>query len=149
MTKNLGAMASTAWPDVADAIRKTMASNKGTNTRPELLLRSSLHSAGYRFRIHGRALPGKPDIVFAGRRKVVWVHGCFWHAHPGCRFSTTPKTRAEYWIPKLIRNRERDAEHARRLAHLGWESAFLGPPRQHQTTPFDTASPTKCRAHQF
>lgn len=136
------------WPEVTPAIRRTMASNKGKNTKPELLLRSSLHALGYRFRVHGKGLPGTPDIVFPKKRKVLWLHGCFWHAHPGCRFATTPKTRAEYWLPKLARNRERDDVHTAKLAEMGWESlvvwecelrdmtavrdkatAFLGPPR--------------------
>ena len=97
-----------------------MRANKGTNTKPELVVRSLLHRAGYRFRIHGRSLPGTPDLVFTARRKVVLVHGCFWHAHPGCRYATVPKTRADYWIPKLERNRERDTEHAKHLHELGW-----------------------------
>jgi DNA mismatch endonuclease (patch repair protein) len=99
-----------------------MASNKGKDTKPELLLRSSLHAMGYRFRIHGKGLPGTPDIVFAGRRKAVWVHGCFWHSHEGCRFATVPKTRADYWVPKLARNRERDAGHAAALNGMDWDS---------------------------
>jgi DNA mismatch endonuclease, patch repair protein len=113
------------WPGVSAAIRKTMAGNKGTNTKPELLLRSTLHAAGYRFRIHGRGLPGTPDLVFGRRKKAIWVHGCFWHSHPGCRFATVPKTRSEYWLPKLARNRERDAEHAACLSAMGWESLVV------------------------
>ena len=146
---------SKAWPDVSISIRKTMASNKGKNTKPELLLRSSLHALGYRFWLHDRKLPGTPDIIFSGRRKVIWLHGCFWHAHLGCRFATTPKTRADYWIPKLARNRERDAEHADRLQLMGWRSlvvwecemksmeavearmkSFLGPTRLAKRCPF-------------
>lgn len=125
-----------------------MASNKGKNTKPELLLRSCLHAMGYRFRLHRKNLPGTPDIVFGRRYKVIWIHGCFWHAHPGCRFATTPKTRADYWVPKLARNRERDEQHERMLHEMGWETltvwecemgnpaplrdrlvAFLGPPQ--------------------
>ncbi len=125
-----------------------MRANKGKDTRPELALRSMLHRAGYRFRVHGRGMPGTPDLVFSARRKVVWLHGCFWHRHEGCRFATVPKTRTDYWLPKFARNRERDAEHAARLGQMGWRSlvvwecemrrpdvvggrvsAFLGPPR--------------------
>ena len=113
------------WPDVADAVRRTMRANKGKNTKPELALRSLLHRAGYRFRIHGRDLPGTPDLVFTARRKVVFVHGCFWHAHPGCRYATVPKMRADYWIPKLERTRERDAKHAIRLREMGWVDAVV------------------------
>ena len=113
------------WPDVPDAVRRTMRANKGKDTKPELALRSLLHRAGYRFRIHVRDLPGTPDVVFTARRKVVCVHGCFWHAHPDCRYATVPKTRADYWIPKLERNRERDAEHAIRLRGMGWASVVV------------------------
>ena len=102
-----------------------MRGNRGKDTKPELAVRSMLHRDGYRFRTHGRGLPGTPDVVFTARRKVVCVHGCFWHAHPGCRHATVPKTRANYWIPKLARNRERDAAHAVRLEAMGWESLVL------------------------
>ncbi len=102
-----------------------MRANKGKDTKPELALRSLLHRDGYRFRIHGRHLPGTPDVVFTARRKVVCVHGCFWHAHPGCRYATIPKTRADYWVPKLSRNRERDAAHTLRLRDMGWDSAVV------------------------
>ena len=97
-----------------------MQGNRGKNTKPEIALRSMLHALGYRFRIHDRSLPGTPDVVFTRRRKVVWLHGCWWHLHPGCRFVTIPKTRAEFWTRKLSRNRERDAEHEARLRELGW-----------------------------
>lgn len=116
---------SAAWPDVPDAVRRTMRANKGKDTKPELALRSLLHHAGYRFRIHGRSLPGTPDVVFATRHRVVLIHGCFWHAHPGCRYATVPKTRVDYWVPKLERNRERDAEHAKHLHVLGWAHAVV------------------------
>jgi len=140
------------WPDVSDAVRRTMQANKGKDTRPELALRSMLHRAGYRFRVHGRGLPGTPDLVFSARRKVVWLHGCFWHRHEGCRFATVPKTRTDYWIPKFARNRERDTEHAARLRQMGWRSLvvwecemrrpdviggrvseFLGPPKHRRS----------------
>lgn len=78
------------------------------NTAPELLLRRMLHRAGYRFRLHRKDLPGKPDLVFPRRRKVIFVHGCFWHQHPGCREGKIPQSRREYWEPKLARNRHRD-----------------------------------------
>lgn len=114
-----------AAPSVSEAIRRTMRANRGKNTRPEMALRSLVHRAGYRFRIHVRGLPGTPDLVFTARRKVIWLHGCFWHSHPGCRFATTPKTRAAYWIPKLSRNRQRDGEHALLLAGMGWDSLVV------------------------
>jgi DNA mismatch endonuclease (patch repair protein) len=114
-----------AWPNVSDAIRRTMKGNMGKDTIPELALRSTLHAMGYRYRIHRRDLPGTPDIVFLGRLKAVWLHGCFWHSHQGCRYATTPKTRADYWVPKLVRNRERDAEHLKRLSDMGWKSVVV------------------------
>jgi DNA mismatch endonuclease (patch repair protein) len=94
---------------------------RSKNTKPEVLLRSLLHKAGYRFRIHRKDLPGKPDIVFPGRRKVIFVHGCFWHQHSGCREGRLPGTRQEYWGPKLARNIERDAVAIEQLHKLGWQ----------------------------
>jgi DNA mismatch endonuclease Vsr len=92
------------WPSVTEATRRTMQGNKGKDTVPELALRSLIHSMGYRYRTHVRSLPGSPDVVFTARRRVVWLHGCFWHSHPGCKFVTKPRIRAEYWGPKLARN---------------------------------------------
>jgi DNA mismatch endonuclease (patch repair protein) len=109
-------------PPVSTAIQKTMRGNRGKNTLPEIALRSLVHALGYRYRIHGRELPGTPDLVFTARRKVIWLHGCYWHAHPGCRFATVPKTRAAFWTEKFARNRERDAEHEVRLREMGWAS---------------------------
>jgi DNA mismatch endonuclease (patch repair protein) len=113
------------WQDVSDAIRRTMQSNRSKDTAPERALRSLVHSAGYRFRKHVRGLPGTPDLVFSSRRKAVWLHGCFWHSHPGCRFATTPRTRADYWVPKLEQNRARDTQHASRLHEMGWETLVV------------------------
>lgn len=113
--------------DSLDANRRSdnMRRIRSTNTRPEILLRSSLHRAGYRFRLHCDDLPGKPDIVFPGRRKVIFVHGCFWHQHQGCREGRLPATRLDYWVPKLKRNQDRDAATLRRLLSLGWEVAIV------------------------
>ena len=113
------------WPDTAEAVRRTMRANRGKDTKPELALRSLLHLDGYRFRIHGRGLPGTPDVVFTARRKAVFAHGCFWHSHPGCRNATVPKTRSGYWVPKLARNRERDTEHTVKLRAMGWYSLVV------------------------
>lgn len=85
-----------------------------------MVVRRMLHALDYRFRLHRRDLPGKPDIVLPGRRKVVFVHGCFWHAH-GCRIGRPPKSRPEFWGPKLERNRQRDAEKEMALRELGWD----------------------------
>lgn len=111
---------STAWPDVTEAVRRVMRANSGKESAPERAVRSLVHAMGYRFKTHYARLPGKPDLVFTARQKAVWVHGCFWHSHGGCRFATVPRTRAQYWEPKLARNRERDAENVRRLREMGW-----------------------------
>ncbi|WP_461174097.1 very short patch repair endonuclease [Arthrobacter sp. Z1-9] len=98
---------------------------RGKNTKPELLVRKLLHAKGYRYRLHGQAgstrLPGNPDLVFAGRRKVIFVNGCFWHFHD-CRVGQhAPKANAEFWEAKRSRTRERDAGQRRLLEDSGWE----------------------------
>ena len=94
---------------------------KGTNTRPEMAVRRALWAAGLRYRIHDKQLPGKPDIVFASRRAVVFVHGCFWHGHAGCPRHRIPKTRVEWWTNKINRNIERDVEVRSDLESSGWK----------------------------
>ncbi len=89
------------------------------NTGPELAVRRFLHQMGYRYRLHAKNLPGRPDIVFASRKKVIFVHGCFWHNH-GCDKGRPPKSRLTYWGPKLTANRERDKAQRSRLEALGW-----------------------------
>ena len=91
----------------------------GKDTAPELVVRRLLHALGYRFRLHRQGLPGTPDIVFPSRRKVIFVNGCFWHAH-GCRIGRPPKSRREFWLPKLERNRAKDARNKRALRNSGW-----------------------------
>ncbi|ROZ66244.1 DNA mismatch endonuclease Vsr [Ramlibacter sp. WS9] len=95
---------------------------KSKDTTPELVVRSVTHSLGYRFRLHRADLPGKPDLVFPGRKAVIFVHGCFWHQHPSvaCSDSRLPKTRVEYWLPKLARNQARDKQNIAALRKLGW-----------------------------
>lgn len=95
---------------------------KGKDTRPEMQVRRLLHAAGYRYRLHRRDLPGTPDLAFPGRRKAVFVHGCFWHGHDCRRGARQPKTNAGYWRAKIARNRERDARNRAALAGLGWGS---------------------------
>lgn len=90
------------------------------NTRPELTVRRLAHGLGYRYRLHRRDLPGTPDLVFPGRGKVIRVHGCFWHRHPGCALARLPKSRLDFWLPKLTANAERDARNLRALRRLGW-----------------------------
>lgn len=93
---------------------------KGKNTKPEIIVRKLAHALGYRFRLHDNKLPGSPDLVFAGRRKIIFVHGCFWHRH-NCKFGrVTPNTRKEFWSKKLSGNKSRDRKNERQLEHLGW-----------------------------
>ncbi len=93
---------------------------RSRNTEPEMAVRRLLHGLGYRYRLHVKDLPGKPDIVFPSRRCIVMVHGCFWHGHKGCRESRMPLSNREYWVEKLERNYARDREHLRSLRRLGW-----------------------------
>jgi DNA mismatch endonuclease (patch repair protein) len=105
--------------------RRCMAAVRGRDTKPELIVRSLAHRMGYRFRLHRKDLPGKPDLVFPRHRKVIFVHGCFWHQHPGCRFATRPATRREFWAEKLEGNRQRDRRVQRELRRQGWEVLIL------------------------
>jgi len=93
---------------------------RSENTKPEMIVRKLAHGLGFRFRLHGKNLPGKPDLVFAGRRKVIFVHGCFWHQHNCKRGSRKPATRRDYWLAKLERNVVRDKAAVRRLRRMGW-----------------------------
>ncbi len=93
---------------------------KSSNTKPEIIVRSLLHKMGYRFRLHKKDLPGKPDIVLSKFKTVIFVHGCFWHQHSKCKRSTKPKTNTKYWIPKLERNISRFQEVKKQLIKLGW-----------------------------
>lgn len=90
------------------------------NTAPELIVRKLLHLLGLRFRLHPKNLPGTPDIVLARHDTIIFVHGCFWHRHPNCRYATSPKTRQEYWEPKFEANIARDSRKEAQLQELGW-----------------------------
>lgn len=94
------------------------------NTGPELALRQTLHALGYRYRLHRSSLPGRPDIVFPSRRRVIFVHGCFWHGH-GCRWGKLPKSRVDYWQHKIETNREHDRDVLTRLSEAGWEALVV------------------------
>lgn len=100
---------------------------RSRDTKPELRVRRKVHCLGYRYRVHRRDQPGRPDIVFGPRRKVILVHGCFWHGHedPACKLARSPKSRLEFWGPKLARNRERDSEVLRRLSESDWQVLTL------------------------
>ncbi|WKB50759.1 very short patch repair endonuclease [Eleftheria terrae] len=97
-----------------------MSGIRGKNTKPEILLRKALFAAGYRFRLHRRDLPGAPDIVLPGRRVAVFVHGCFWHRHAGCKNAKLPSSREEFWRTKLEGNVERDRRAVNALRSEGW-----------------------------
>lgn len=99
---------------------RLMAKIKGKNTAPERAVRSLLHRAGYRFRIHVRGLPGTPDVVLPKYRAVVFVHGCFWHRHRNCKIATMPQSHKKFWSEKFARNIANDARHRRKLRRLGW-----------------------------
>ena len=104
---------------------KRMALIRAKNTKPELRVRKLVHSLGYRYRLHQVDLPGKPDIVFRGRRKIIFVHGCFWHQHRCPKGSRMPKTRVDFWRKKLEGNRRRDTDVRRRLEEDGWSTLVI------------------------
>jgi len=108
-------------PDVVDAATRSrmMAGIRGKDTRPEMILRRGLHARGFRFRLHDRRLPGSPDLVFPGRRAVIFVHGCFWHGHD-CHLFRLPATRQEFWRAKIEGNAARDAATEDALVRAGW-----------------------------
>lgn len=91
------------------------------DTNPEMVVRRLLHGLGYRYRLRGAKLPGRPDIVLAARRRVIFVHGCFWHQHIECREGRVPWSNVDYWAPKLERNRSRDTANETALRNAGWE----------------------------
>jgi DNA mismatch endonuclease, patch repair protein len=99
---------------------RMMAGIKGKNSQAELLVRRLLFASGYRFRLHRRDLPGTPDIVMPGRKVAIFVHGCFWHLHQGCRYAKMPATRPDFWKAKLEGNVERDRRAVEKLQALGW-----------------------------
>lgn len=95
---------------------------RARDTRPELRVRQLIHSMGFRYRLHRRELPGTPDLVFPSRRAIIFVHGCFWHRHPAatCRRARLPKSRTEFWVEKLTKNRIRDGHNENKLRDMGW-----------------------------
>jgi len=116
--------------DVFDKKKRSwlMSRVEGRNTKPELFVRSLLHRLGYRFTVNGpknRKLPGKPDIVLPKYNTVVFVHGCFWHGHEGCRYARIPKSRTEWWRAKIEGNRERDRKNIGELEAMGWRVVVL------------------------
>lgn len=108
--------------DVVSPIKRSqmMSGIKGKNSRPEMLVRKALFAMGHRFRLHRRDLPGTPDIVMPGRRIAIFVHGCFWHAHQGCKYAKVPSTRTEFWTAKLQGNVDRDQRDVNQLVERDW-----------------------------
>ena len=98
---------------------------RSVDTKPELMVRGIIHAMGYRYRLHVKVLPGKPDIVFRSRKAVIFVHGCFWHFHSACREGRVPNSNQAYWQDKLKRNVERDRRHQKELKKLGWRVLVL------------------------
>lgn len=98
-----------------------MSKIRSKDSVPELRVRKLAHRLGYRFRLHRSDLPGRPDMVFPGRRKIIFVHGCFWHQHPGCKRATIPRSNVAFWRDKLKRNRRRDEVVLEKLAESGWD----------------------------
>lgn len=116
------------WQRMADTLTRAERSERmgriqNKDTKPEMRVRKIVHGMGYRYRLHKANLPGKPDLVFAGRRKVIFVHGCFWHRHPdpSCSLARLPKSKLDFWVPKLETNRQRDEANVRELEQAGWD----------------------------
>lgn len=104
---------------------RNMSAIKGSNTKPELIVRKLLHSKGYRFRLKANYLPGRPDLVLPKFKTAIFVHGCFWHRHPGCKYAYMPKTRTEFWTKKFEANIKRDAEVAQEISNKGWKYTVI------------------------
>jgi DNA mismatch endonuclease, patch repair protein len=113
--------------DIVDSQTRSrmMAGIRGKNTKPELALRRSLHALGFRYRLHAKGVPGKPDLVLPKYRAAVFVHGCFWHRHPECRYASTPSTRPEFWSAKFCANVTRDNAVRLALSETGWRVATI------------------------
>lgn len=112
-----------AGMDIVDSSRRSalMAGIRGKDTKPEMRVRRAAHALGYRYRLHRRDLPGTPDLVFSRLRKVILVHGCYWHRHQGCRFAYQPKSNTNFWARKFEQNRERDLRTFSELLEQGWD----------------------------
>jgi DNA mismatch endonuclease, patch repair protein len=102
-----------------------MSQIKGKNTKPELLVRKFLHAQGFRYRLHDKKLPGKPDLVLPKYKTVIFIHGCFWHGHADCRYYVVPKTRTEWWLNKINRNQNNDSKALAALKSHGWKIIVL------------------------
>lgn len=111
---------------VPEEVRSRMMSSiRGKNTKPEMLLRRALHKKGFRYRLHVSNLPGKPDLVFPRYKTVLFVHGCFWHRHSGCRYATSPASNTEFWEAKFRANVKRDKVLLDKLVAIGWRTGVV------------------------
>lgn len=104
---------------------RMMSGIRGKDTKPEMVLRRALYARGFRYRLHGKGVPGRPDLILAKHRAVIFVHGCFWHRHEGCRYATMPTTRPEFWAEKFAANVRRDRAACEALVELGWRVATI------------------------
>ncbi len=106
---------------------RNMGKIRSKDTSPEMVVRKLVHRLGYRYRLHRKDLPGKPDLTFPSKKKIIFVHGCFWHQHQAssCKIARLPKSKTDYWIPKLQRNVERDIQHRKALKKMGWDSLVI------------------------
>ena len=113
--------------DTVSAVRRSeiMSRVPSRGSQPEMTVRRLVHGLGYRYRLHGKGLPGRPDLVFSRHRRVIFVHGCFWHRHPGCALARMPKSRVRFWRAKLDGNRERDLANLHELDRMGWRSLIV------------------------
>ena len=105
--------------------RRNMSAIKGKNTKPEIIVRKALHALGYRFRLHRKELPGKPDIILPKHRIAIFVNGCFWHRHPGCKYASTPASNIDFWNAKFEENTARDNRNYAMLKELGWKVVVI------------------------
>lgn len=108
-----------------DVRSRMMSGIRGKDTKPEVQVRRYLHSRGFRYSLHGKNLPGKPDLVLSKYRAVVLVHGCFWHGHDGCRYAKVPSNRRDFWENKIRKTKERDVATVQRLSTLGWRVGII------------------------
>ena len=111
--------------DPITARSRNMSRIRSRDTQPEMIVRRAVHALGYRFRLHDPNLPGTPDLVFKSRKKIIFVHGCFWHQHEGCKRATIPKSNTDYWIPKLKRNKDKDQVAWDSLTGNGWQVLII------------------------
>ena len=98
---------------------------RGKDTKPEMMVRKFLHAKGFRYKLHDKSLPGKPDIVLPKYRTIIQIHGCFWHGHDGCRYYKVPGTRTEWWLDKINKTKQQDVENYMKLKDLGWNVLII------------------------